>query len=72
MFVPHGSLEVFEPVVHFKASVLKVILKAILPNSTYLVVVFLSNPLVSMDILFCLHVVLLACFVNPVTLKLII
>lgn len=71
MFVPHGSLEVFEPVVHFKASVLKVILKAILPNSTCCGF-YLSNPLVSMDILFCLHVVLLACFVNPVALKLII
>lgn len=31
---------------------------------------FLGNPLVSMDILFCLHMDLLPCFINPVALKL--
>ena len=68
VFVLHVSLEIFEPLIHFKAYLKKIVLKANLPSSISLR--FLGNPLISIDILFCLHVGLLVCFINAVALKL--
>ena len=43
VFVPHVSLEIFESLIHFKASLFKkIVLKANLPNSISLR--FLGNP----------------------------
>lgn len=67
--VPHVSLEVFGPVVHYKPIRLKKLCEK-LSYSIFFFFFFLGSPLVSMYVLFCLHVDLLPCFINPVALKL--